>query len=245
MKLNAGMIGAGEATAAKNTDVEAEVSPVLLSQYIGGHLGGTENGVGGAINAAFFANPIPIGGVRVVVSSGGFRQGDFVGRVTVHFVGAEKNEARFGTELAHRFENVGRAQGVDFEIHEGDFASLVVRGLRGAMENRVEGIVFEEGEDAVPIADVEIVMFEPGGNLAESGEIPGGIALGPEELAAHVVVNADDAAALAVKVFDGLGADQATAAGDENVPSAHAIPLAVGSKVLIIRRKATILLPER
>ena len=53
-------------------------------------------------------------------------------------------------------------------------------------------------------------------DAAKALEVPGGVAGIAKENAAHVVVQAVDRVALAVKVLDGFRADQAAGAGDEN-----------------------------
>ena len=52
-------------------------------------------------------------------------------------------------------------------------------------------------------------------------EVPRGVAVGAEEIAAHVVVDAVHLPSLAVEVRDGLRADETTTAGHKDCACAH------------------------
>ena len=62
----------------------------------------------------------------------------------------------------------------------------------------------EQAEYCLSIANVQFVVRKVFGCRTQSREIPGRVAWRPEELAAHVVVHADDIVTLAVEMFDCL-----------------------------------------
>src|SRR5690348_12474309 len=118
--------------------------------------------------------------------------------------------------LPRRFKQVDGSERVYLEIENGNFASFVMRGLRRAMDDEVEPLRAKQFVERGAVADVEAMMEEVLGARFQPFEIPGSVALGAEEEAAHVVVHADHTMALAVEMLDGFGADQAAAAGDED-----------------------------
>ena len=64
------MIGPGQAAAAKDADIEPEISSVFLGHYVRRDFGSPENRMRRAVNAALFANPFPIGRIGVFVALG-------------------------------------------------------------------------------------------------------------------------------------------------------------------------------
>src|SRR5262249_8653629 len=66
------------------------------------------------------------------------------------------------------------------------------------------------------IADVERMVCEALGDAAQALEVPGRIAVGSEEVAAHVVVDAVDLPATVVEERCSLRSDETAAAGDED-----------------------------
>jgi hypothetical protein len=103
--------------------------------------------------------------------------------------------------LACGFEEIDRSEGIDLKIKDGTVASLVMGGLRGAVNNQIEAIGFEEFVQGVAVTDIEARVLKILGGTLEAIQIPGGVALGAKKDLAHVVVHADDAMALPVKML--------------------------------------------
>ena len=74
--------------------------------------------------------------------------------------------------LARGFEQIHRAQRVHFKIEQGDVRRLVVRGLRGAMDDQVEAIFAEQRHHAVAVANIERHGSELPRGALEPFEIP-------------------------------------------------------------------------
>jgi hypothetical protein len=108
---------------------------------------------------------------------------------------------------ASAFEKIYRAECVHLEIEDGDISGLVVRRLSGAMDNKIETVNPKEFFECGTITDVDLMVREFFRGLAETIEVPGGIAWLPKKDLAHIVVYTVDSMALAVKVFDGLRAN--------------------------------------
>jgi len=169
-----------------------------------------------AIDAAIFRNAVKIFGACVFPARGKLDKRNFVGRVAVNFVSAKKKENGFGTMLASGFEEIDGAEGVDFKIEYGNIAGFVVRGLRGAVNDEIEAARAEKFVERGAVANVRGEMREIFRGRFEAIEIPERVAGGAEKFAAHVVVNAHDGIALAVKMFGGLRTNEAAASGDKN-----------------------------
>ena len=170
----------------------------------------------GPVDAAGLINTIKVFGAGIVPTRREFGEGNFVGGVSIDFVGAEKDEDGFRGVLARGFEQVDGAECVDLEIQNGNVARLVVRRLRGTVDDEVEAMRTEQLLDGRAIADVQADVNEVAGFAFESFEVPKGIAGGPEEFAAHVVVDADDVVALEIEMFNSFRADKSTRACDKN-----------------------------
>jgi len=70
------------------------------------------------------------------------------------------NEYAIGTEAPCCFEEVNRAQSVNFKVQAGDIAGPVVRGLSRTMNNQVEFFFAKQTENACTIANVDVSMLE-------------------------------------------------------------------------------------
>ena len=125
------------------------------------------------------------------------------------------HEHGLGTVLAGRFQKVDCSDGVHLEVEQRDFASLVVRGLRRTMNDDVKPRVAEQAIDRRSIADVDVLVSESTRATPEAFQVPGGIAHGAEEMAAHVVVDANNIVFPLIEVEYSLRANKATTAGDD------------------------------
>src|SRR5579864_3059273 len=103
------MVGAGQASAAKHPNIEAEITAVLLRQDIRGDLRSAKDGMRRAVDATLLADALVVGGIGIVVARCMFLQRLLIGRVAINLIGAEENETRFWAELVHGLENIGRA----------------------------------------------------------------------------------------------------------------------------------------
>ncbi len=169
-----------------------------------------------AVDAAIFGDSVKIFGARVFPASGKLNERNLVGSVAVNFVGAKKNENGFRRMLARGFEKINCAEGVDFKIEDGNVASLVVRGLRGTVNDEIEAARTKKFVERGAVANVGGEVRKSFGGRFEAFEIPERVAGGAEKFAAHVVVNADDGVALAIEVCDSFRANESAASGDEN-----------------------------
>lgn len=114
------------------------------------------------------------------------------------------------------FEQVHGAQSIDFEIEDGNIAGLVVRRLRGTVNDEIEGARAEKSFQSDAVADIPVVMCEILGHPAQPLQISSGLALCPEKDGPHVVVDPMHLVALTIKMFRGFRADQAAGAGNEH-----------------------------
>ena len=96
---------------------------------------------------------------------------------------------------------------IDFEIEQGNVPGLVVGRLRGAMDNQIEPLGAEKRFQPRSVADVEIIVSEILCYATQSFEIPGGVAGFSEKDLPHVVIDAVDLMALAVKMLDRFGSN--------------------------------------
>ena len=83
------------------------------------------------------------------------------------------------------------------------------------MDDLVEPMLLEEFQDARAVPDVEAVVREVSRGVLEAIQVPGRVALRPEEIRAHVVVHAMHAPAQRVKMFDHFRTDKSVGASDE------------------------------
>jgi len=60
------------------------------------------------------------------------------------------------------------------------------------VDDEIRPAVLHEVGHRDVIADVDVVMRERGGQPLQAGDVPQGVAVGAEELAPHVVVDAID-----------------------------------------------------
>ena len=117
--------------------------------------------------------------------------------------------------LPNRLQEVERAHGVDVEVVERPARREVVRRLSRAVNDEIGARVLDQRRHSGSIADVDVVVLEARRDLLQATEVRGRVSVRPEELPAHVVVDAVHAPALAVEGPNQLGADQPTRAGDE------------------------------
>ena len=168
------------------------------------------------VDGECFGDAVGVGGIGVVPACGELGERDAVGGVAVNFIRAHVHERRFGGGLAGGFEEIEGADGVGVEVVERNGGGAVVGRLRGGVDDDGGADGFDEGEDALAVADVELVVDEAGELGGEAGLVPAGVAGRAEEDGALVVVHAvDGVAEFAGEIDTDFGADEAGGTGDE------------------------------
>jgi hypothetical protein len=84
------------------------------------------------------------------------------------------------------------------------------------MNDEIEAMALKQLEQGLAIADVDIMVSETAGDLAQTRKVPERVTTRPKELAPEIVVDAVDGSATAVVVLNRLRTNQAAAAGDKN-----------------------------
>ena len=227
------MMLAGEATAAKNADVHFEVTSVFLCHHVGCRFARAKKAVQRLVNPAVLAHAMPVFRPRVFPTRWQFLQRYFIRRVAINLVRRRKNKDGFLVRLARGFEQVECACRVDVKINKRNLSRLVMRRLRGTVNDHVEPLLFEQIEDFGPVANVQVQGAETPGVFLELFEIPQSVARRPEKLTAQIVVNPDDFVAFTVKMSNGFGANQTTGAGDQNLHAAYSRPESRWRKVIL------------
>ncbi len=97
-----------------------------------------------------------------------------------------------GQAAAHRLQEIQRAAGVHVEVVERAVLGEVVRRLRGGVDDELGTETCDQVAHRRAIPDVERVVREVLRDAAQAGEVPARVAVGPEEVAPHVVVDAVD-----------------------------------------------------
>ena len=157
-------------------------------------------------------------GVRCVefIAGRAFHQGQFVGRVAVHLVGAGEDENRVRTAAARGLQQVEGAVGIDRKVRKRLAGCPVVRGLRRRVDYQRDGLAAfgKQRVHTFRVADVEVAMSVVGQFLFELGAVPSGRAVRAEKVLPHVVIHADDVKAAFVHEAGRLAADETRRAGD-------------------------------
>lgn len=168
------------------------------------------------VDGKIFIDAAGVSGIGIVPAGFQLSKGDGVRTIAIDLVGGHVDKGSLRASLAGGFEKVEGADGVGVEVIEGDGSGTVVRGLGGGVDNGI-GLDFpEQIEDALAIADIELVVGEGGAELlGEAGLVPAGIALRAEEDRALVVINAVDVPAERGEMNADFGADEAGGTGNE------------------------------
>jgi hypothetical protein len=118
--------------------------------------------------------------------------------------------------LSRGFQQIDGSERVHFKIKDGYIARFIVRRLRRAVDNQVEGVRFEKFLYRIPIADIKILVPEGFCGTPQAVKVPCCVALCAKKYLAHIVVDADNTMALPVEMLDRFGSNQTAAAGDKN-----------------------------
>lgn len=168
------------------------------------------------VDGEVLGDAVGIGGISVVPAGLEFLEGDGVGTVAVDLVRRHVDEGGLGAGAACGLEHVKGADGIGVEVVEGDRRRAVVAGLGGGVDDGIGLDLGDEVEDALTVADVELVMDEALQVFLEALLVPSGISLRAEEDGALVIINSVNLVTeLAREVVAYLRADQARRSGDE------------------------------
>ena len=136
-------------------------------------------------------------------------------------------EGGLGAGLAGGLEEVEGADGVGVEVVEGNGGGAVVAGLGGGVDDGVGFDRFEEVENALAVADVELVVGKGLEGGLEPLLVPAGIALFPEENGALVVVDPVEGPAFFSEKDADFRTDEAGGSGDEEAHGKNEIKLKI------------------
>ncbi len=144
-------------------------------------------------------------------------QRQLVRPIAIDLVGADEDEGRVGGVTPDRLEQVQRAERVDAEVRVGIAGRPVVRRLGRRVDHRDDrrAVLGEQRLDRVAVADVGRHMAIGRQLRLEARPVRRRARFGAEEVAAQVVVDADDIPALAAKEPRRLRSDQAGASGND------------------------------
>src|SRR5437899_7992869 len=96
----------GEAAAAKNPHLHAEIATVFLSDKISRRLRGAEEAVQTLVDAAVLADTLVVFSLGIVVTSLQLHQWQFVRSVAINLVGAHKDKDRVRAVLPRSLQQV-------------------------------------------------------------------------------------------------------------------------------------------
>ena len=140
-----------------------------------------------------------------------------IGRVAVHFVGGHVNEYRLWTVAPRSFKQHRGSVRVHGEIGRRIGCRPVVRGLRCRVNNEIYLIAAsaKDPDDLIGVAYVNLAVDIVAVLACEAFANPSRRGLGAEEVAAHVVVDANHVPALSGVIGRCLRSDQTGRAGDD------------------------------
>ncbi len=207
---------AGQASPAKANRRHAEVASVLLHENVGCGLRGSEQAVHRPVDPHRLVDPIPVGGVGVIPTRFELHELELVRRVTVDLVGREEDERRIRARAPGALEEVQCPDRVDLEVVEGSRRGQVVRGLGRAVDDQVRRGPRRQGRGSRRGHECRGRGVQTCRRRSHQPlEVPRRVPRLAEEVAAHVVVDANHAETARVEEGDGLRADQAAGTGDE------------------------------
>ncbi len=114
-------------------------------------------------------------------------------------------------ELLHAFQQVDQRKQVVLEIHQRLFDGFADRLIGREMDDPGNILILlEDGERIVIVAQIDLVILDLfSGDLFHAFEYPGG--------RADIVIDANDFKAVGNQVYNGMGTDIATSAGDKDL----------------------------
>ena len=125
-----------------------------------------------------------------------------------------EDEDRVPCKSARRFEQVERAARVHVEIVERARCCQIVARLGCRVDDHVRLDLLDQRQYTCPVADVQLEMREVLAGRLQALLISARIAFFAEEIAPHVIVDAEDLPAERVKIGDDFRPNQAVRASD-------------------------------
>ena len=215
VQLDAGVVGAGEASAAQAAGRHIEVAAIFLDDDVRSGFGGAEEGVLGLVDGEILGDAVGVGRVIIIPARLKLLEFDVIRTVSVDLVGRHVGEGRLGAGTADSLEKIQGADGVGVEVIEWNRGSTVVAGLCGGVDNGVGFEIRDEIKHALAIANVEFVVAEVFDQLGETLLVPARVPLRTEENGALVVVDPVDFPSEIGEVETNFRADEAGGTGDE------------------------------
>lgn len=213
MQLYPAVLRPGEASPAQAYRGHAKVAAVFLHEYIGGHLTRAKQAVGALVNGKIFGNAVGIGRVGIVPSGIGFAEGNMVGPVAVHLVGAHKHKGGFRGVFPCGLQQVEGAGGVGIKIVEGNSGSAVVAWLCCGVYNGCGPQFAHELQHTRAVADIKGIVGKALQGLLQAAQVGGGIALRAKKHRALIVVEPVHLPSERVKIGGYFAADQSGRTG--------------------------------
>jgi hypothetical protein len=177
VELDSGVVGPGEAAAAQAAGGHVEVAAVFLDDNVGGYLGGSKEGVLALVDGEVLGDAVSVGGIGIVPAGLEFLESDGIGAVAVDLVRRHVDEGSLRACTAGSLEYVERANGVGVEVVEGNRRRTVMAGLAGCVDDGVGLHLGHQIEDALTVANVELVMDEALEVILEALLVPAGVPL--------------------------------------------------------------------
>ncbi len=208
VKLDPRVIGSRQASAAQRAGRHTEIASVLLHHDVGGNLRRPEKRVLALVDREGLGYPLRVARIRIIVAPLEFFQVELVGRVPVYLVRRHEGEGAIGANAPHRLQEIECSHCVGIEVVEGNCGGPIVARLRRRMHDRFGFQLRQEGENALAIPHVQLVVLEICKELDEPLLVPTGVTLRPEEDGALVIVHPVDFPARFVEVHANLRSNQ-------------------------------------
>jgi len=167
------------------------------------------------VDGEVFRDAVRVGGIGIVPAGLEFLERDRIGAVTVDLVRGHVDEWSLRACAAGGLEHVEGADGIGIEVVEGDRCSAVVAGLGGGVNDGIRLHLSNQIEDALAVADIELMMNEPLEIALKTLLIPTCVSLRTKKDSALIVIDPMNLILkLLGKIVTNLGTDQARGSGD-------------------------------
>jgi hypothetical protein len=190
VEFDGSVLRARETSPSKNSDRKPKVAAEFLAHQVCGGLRAAKERMQALIDRRVFINALS--SIRVIVAFLPLYKRQMVWTVAIHLVGARETEWRFRAKMAGSHEHVHGADGVYVKVQIWNRGRLVMRRLRGSMNNEAGTLLLDQVPDVLTIADVNRVMPEARNGRLERLGVRNGRAAFSKESLPHVVVDADN-----------------------------------------------------
>src|SRR5260370_11435169 len=230
MKFQAGVRWPRQAAASKDTYLHVEVAPIFLRDQVRRRFRSAKKRMQRLIDPAGLADTRKIFHPRVVVPLLRLFEWNLIRRIAINLIRTQKYEHRLWRMQPRGFQKVHRAKRVHLEIDQRNLARLIVRRLRGAVDDQIKALRSKQLLDGCPVANVQRRVREPLGHALQPLQIPERIACRAEKDPPHVVVYPDDFMPVPVEMLHRFRSDQSAAPSDKNFHLFESIPLYMSRK---------------